>query len=471
MGRTKKRRAWLMPALAAAACAVIAAAAVLLWPRGERPVPGSVVHAAALAEAKYPQMVSGDGYYVGSYENWRNMSAEERNRILAEYEKAGNEYWSLFRKTQGSGEDLKPFLQKAMAETLKGSGAENRLSAPLNLYFALAMLSEAAAGGTRQEILDLIGAESQEALREQAEKVWQANYYDNGYVRCILGDSLWLSDACEYKQNCVDMISGSYYASVFRGEMGSDEYDRMLHDWINEQTGGLLKDSVEKLKMKEGQAAELVSTLWFQDKWAAEFSENLTETGVFHAVSGDMQAEFMRTTDDCGTYYYADRFSAYGKALNDSGAVMYFILPDEGEDMDELLQNGELQAFLTDETAVPNASVKVNLSLPRFDIAEDRKLGEVLESLGVRKVFDSSKADLGSLLLKKQNAFIADVSQGARIIVDEQGAKAAAYVTIPVYGAAPPAADEIDFVLDRPFIFVLRSRDGLPLLAGVVNAP
>ena len=39
------------------------------------------------------------------------------------------------------------------------------------------------------------------------------------------------------------------------------------------------------------------------------------------------------------------------------------------------------------------------------------------------------------------------------------------------HGAPPPAEDEIDFVLDRPFIFVLRSRDGLPLLAGVVNEP
>ena len=31
--------------------------------------------------------------------------------------------------------------------------------------------------------------------------------------------------------------------------------------------------------------------------------------------------------------------------------------------------------------------------------------------------------------------------------------------------------DEVDFVLDRPFIFVVTGGGGLPLFAGVVNQP
>ena len=109
--------------------------------------------------------------------------------------------------------------------------------------------------------------------------------------------------------------------------------------------------------------------------------------------------------------------------------------------------------------------------MPKFDIAEDRKLCEVLKSLGVQKVFEAGQANLGGLLTHEKGAYVSDVLQGARIIVDEKGVKAAAYVAIPLYGAGPPSGDIIDFVLDRPFLFVLRSRDGLPLLAGVVNAP
>ena len=30
---------------------------------------------------------------------------------------------------------------------------------------------------------------------------------------------------------------------------------------------------------------------------------------------------------------------------------------------------------------------------------------------------------------------------------------------------------EIDFILDRPFLFAITSQDGLPLFVGVVNQP
>ena len=34
-----------------------------------------------------------------------------------------------------------------------------------------------------------------------------------------------------------------------------------------------------------------------------------------------------------------------------------------------------------------------------------------------------------------------------------------------------PPEDEVDFTLDRPFLFLLTSSQGQPLFAGVVNQP
>ena len=53
---------------------------------------------------------------------------------------------------------------------------------------------------------------------------------------------------------------------------------------------------------------------------------------------------------------------------------------------------------------------------------------------------------------------------------DEQGVKAAAYIEIPGAGAAAPPEEIIDFILDRPFLFVITSNS-LPLFAGTVNEP
>lgn len=475
MGRKKRpARSRRRIALITAACALAALAAVILWPKDPDTVsPGKTVHAYALAEAQYPAMTSGDQFYLSGWDDYRNMTNEEIEALWARLSKAVQQDRKIFEQVRGSGENLKPFLQTVMAESLKGSGEENQLSAPLNLYLALAMLSEATAGESRQEILDLIGAESQETLREQAKKVWRANFYDNGYVKCVLGDSLWLSDQMEYREDCVNTISDSYYASVFRGEMGSKDYQQAFRNWINEQTGGLLKESVSELKLDKRLVLDLVSTFFFQDKWEAAFRAEETEKGVFHSPSGDKEAEFMKQTNYYGIYSYADGFGAYRKNLEDSDAVMYFILPDEGVSIDELLENEQLLAFLTDENAVPHVTIKVHFTLPKFDISQDRDLKSTLQSLGVQKVFEAGKADFSSLLTGdlKDESYVGAVQQGARIIVDEEGVKAAAYFNIPTPGAPMPPEDEIDFVLDRPFLFVLRSRDGLPLLAGVVNEP
>ena len=48
--------------------------------------------------------------------------------------------------------------------------------------------------------------------------------------------------------------------------------------------------------------------------------------------------------------------------------------------------------------------------------------------------------------------------------------KAAAYIEFPGAGSPMPPEEIIDFILDRPFLFVI-SNDNIPLFAGVVNEP
>ena len=48
--------------------------------------------------------------------------------------------------------------------------------------------------------------------------------------------------------------------------------------------------------------------------------------------------------------------------------------------------------------------------------------------------------------------------------------KAATYIELPGAGSAAPPEEIIDFVLNRPFLFVI-TNDKLPLFAGCVNNP
>ncbi len=62
-----------------------------------------------------------------------------------------------------------------------------------------------------------------------------------------------------------------------------------------------------------------------------------------------------------------------------------------------------------------------------------------------------------------------EFKHGVRVIADEEGVKAAAYAVEQAAGAAKPPEEVIDFVLDRPFMFVLTGQDGSVLFSGVVR--
>ena len=38
-------------------------------------------------------------------------------------------------------------------------------------------------------------------------------------------------------------------------------------------------------------------------------------------------------------------------------------------------------------------------------------------------------------------------------------------------GAAAPPEEEVDFALNRPFVFAITGTDGLPLFVGIVRQP
>jgi len=46
-----------------------------------------------------------------------------------------------------------------------------------------------------------------------------------------------------------------------------------------------------------------------------------------------------------------------------------------------------------------------------------------------------------------------------------------AYTVIYACGACMPPAQNVDFVLDRPFIFAIMGQDDIPLFIGIVNNP
>lgn len=370
-------------------------------------------------------------------------------------------------------EGLAPFLQNSSRVFLSGAEEENRVYSPLSLYMALAMLAESTGGNARAEILALLGKEDIAALRQQASDLWNANYRNDGTMTRTLAASLWLNETVPFNQQTVETLSGSYYASVYRGKMGSAEFNAALQKWLDDNTLGLLTEQAQSIRMPASTLAGIATTVAFNARWDSVFSQSQNEQRIFHAPKEDVTCEFLHSSG-ANTLYWGERFQAVCEPFDQDGR-MWLILPDEGVTPADLLADAEALSFLTDAADwAQRETMIVNLSVPKFDVSSQLELSAGLQALGVTDVFGTG-ADFSPLTNADLPISLSQVRHDARVTIDEEGCEAAAYTVMLMLASAPPQEaiklNEIDFILDRPFLFVITGADNLPLFVGVVNQP
>ena len=367
-----------------------------------------------------------------------------------------------------SARDMEDFFAPLLRELLAAEG-ENRTLSPLNLYLALGMLCEVTDGDTRQEILDLLGEDSAETLRERAERLFRANYMDDGSSLVRLAASVWLPEGMAFKAAPLEHLAREYFASSHQGVMGSPELNAALRGWLNEQTGDRLQDAAGGIATRPETVLALCATVYLRARWVNEFSKEATEPQPFHSPTGDETVDFLHQSGP-RRYYWGDKFSAAAQYL-DNGCAMWFILPDEGLTPAELLADEEAMAFLLDPGRNEENSkfLTVRLAAPKFDTASNLDLIPALDRLGVHLVC-TDQADF-SPLTDQTGVFLSDARHAARVTVDEEGVVAAAFTAMMAAGSAMPPEETVDFVLDRPFLYVITGADNVPLFAGTVYHP
>ena len=418
----------------------------------------------ALAEPTYPDLP--------------HMPTEPLNGGDAAWERFNEDYdayWQAWKDFQDEvprlyeQEDLLSALEDFTGEStaLALAGEGNGVYSPVSLWFALAMLAETVDGDSRREILDALGAEDVEQLREWADILWHDLYLDNGTASVLLGTSLWLNEGMDYQQDTVDSLAEHYYAGSYQVPMGTDEADDALSAWTAERTNGLIGSDGKVLETTPDTLMVLASTLYAMGRWSDEFRAENNTDDIFTAADGtEQEAEFMHRTDD-STFLRREGYQA--AYLYTTAAQVLFVLPDEGVSPRDLLADPDLLGSLDFESGDAIYG-EVQWSLPKFDVRSDLDLKPTLKGLGITSVLDPEASDF-SPLTSLEPVWLDQAKQIARVQVDELGFQAAAVTLMAAAGAGGPPEDPKICVmdLDRPFLFVIRSGDAV-LFAGVVDS-
>lgn len=412
----------------------------------------------AISEAEYPTCVP----YPDD-----SLKGEEYDEAYVLWKKDQKERKASF---DGDFENLEDFFTSSMKEFVSDSDVENTVISPLSMYLSLGIIAEVTDGNSRQQILDLLNVDTIDSLRQQVCDIFNYHYNDDGRVKSVVSNSLWLDSHLQYNQIALDELAEIYYVSSFQGEMGSDAYNKKLRAWINEQTNGFLEDKNGSIKMTEDTILNLANTISFEAEWIDMFLPEDGYSGIFYTDGGEVTTNYCSQEIYRG-YYYTDDFTAVKQEMK-SGYGMWLIRPNDHTNAEALLDDEKTMEFIMSEG--DNAEKKdmlVNLSLPVFDAYSEIDLSSGYVNMGLTDIFDDSLADFSPIIDNSDDVKLSSVQHNVRVTIDDKGENSDDYVTSSDENAYPENAEKTDLTLNKPFVFAITLDAGIPLFVGIVNQP
>lgn len=326
----------------------------------------------------------------------------------------------------------------------------NMIYSPTSLYFALAMLYEGTVERAREELTSLMKVNN---LRSNLQSIYKNNYYSNNNGTNKIANSFWLNNNYEIEKEYGKILEEYYFAESYSTNFNTEALEKICK-WINHQTGNLLEMKPSDLKLDKETVLALINTVYFNNKWKYEFKKENIKEGLFnnidnvtylnHVISSKYyRNEICEVTYD---YYHNDNKIMYILPRNNIKEVL-------DSNIFELINKGNM--------------MEINLTVPKFDVKSSFDLIEALKNLGVNEIFNQNTKDIKSI--KGTDVFVSTIKQDARIVLDEEGTKAAAVTIVGEAESAIDPTSRINFKLDRPFIYVILDSKDVPLFIGTIN--
>ena len=346
-------------------------------------------------------------------------------------------------------------LQNAMEKT-------NPLVSPLSVASALSMTANGAAGETKTQMEQTLGA-STDSLNAWF-YVLQTNEKDDKQLK--LANSIWMKDTDTlhvedaFLQQNADVFDAGIYSAPF-----DDTTKKAINDWVKKNTDGMIPEIIDRISPDT--VMYLVNALAFDAKWESPFKSYDVWDGTFTARDGRAQTgAFLHGA--AGQYLHDEHAEGFLKSYEGGRYAFAALLPDEDtgiEDYVSQLTGERLHAILTSP-----ADESTEFALPKFKTEFSAELSDSLKSLGMTDAFDSERADFTALGTSDEgNLYISNVFHKTFLQVDEEGTKAGAATAVDV--TTEGAAEYPHSVyLERPFVYMIVDRDmKLPIFLGVLT--
>ena len=350
--------------------------------------------------------------------------------------------------------------------------ARDLFFSPTSISLALAMTHAGARGATARELQRLLGPRPPRLHPAQAGLLAELKALGRGGgPTLMLANALWVQRGKPFLEAFTRLVTGGYGAELRRLDLAGspDKASATINAWIQQSTGGKIGDLVPAALLNAQSRLVLTNAVYFKGAWRTEFPKRATREQPFRLDGGGrVKVPLMHLT---GSFRYRQLGGLQALELPYKGgrASMLILLPrrvGRTATAERYLEPRRLARLLR---SMPRR--KVEVFLPRFTASHDLELTELLQRLGVKRVF-GDKADLSGMDGTRW-LFLSAALHRALVEVNEEGTEAAAASAI--FGEAMEGEHEPDpprFRADRPFVYLIRDRrTGAVLFLGRLMQP
>lgn len=347
----------------------------------------------------------------------------------------------------------------------------NLFCSPFSVSTALAMTAAGARGKTAQEMIEVLhfpGApEAGHSVFGKLIQQFNANDPKRGYLLAV-ANALWAAKGYDFKKEYLDFVNQHYGARLTELDFANEtEKSRQtINQWVEKQTQDRIKDLMPQGSIKGDTRLVLTNAIYFKGNWADQFDKKATREELFE-VSADQKIKtpMMHRTGHYG--YYENEIVQMLSIPFKSGALsMMFALPKKKGALTELESKATVENVRTWIAGVRVSEVVA--TLPRFEMTKNFDLVPVLSDMGMKSAFGPMADFTG--MSDKEGLMISDVIHKAFVVVNEEGAEAAAATGVTIRPTAMP--ERKNFRADHPFLFFIRdNKSGSILFIGRLANP
>jgi len=342
------------------------------------------------------------------------------------------------------------FAFELFKELNREEGGGNIFISPLSVSTALTMTYNGAGGETRNEMKESLGYGdvSDEKTNGSFENLIPYLMQADETVEIDISNSIWYRAGEPIGTDFLEKSEKVFDAWVEEMDFQKPDSADIINGWIEDATKGKIDKMIDP-PIPPDLVMYLINAVYFKGEWTNAFDEERTYETQFYEESGKQKTVEMMSNKTTVDFGETKDFKIARLPYGNEKLSMYFVLPEGGQTIDELIENLDADCWEKMKESIWETE-NIILGIPKFKMDYGiKKLNDTLIAMGMEKAFGAG-ADFSGI---RDGIFISRVLHKAVIEVNEKGSEAAGATVVEMLESAE--AEPAMFIADRPFLFMI----------------